>query len=363
LPNIDEALFAIEKFESFYGSPEALRQSLPPEERDMNIIELWECYRDEKLKSTAIDFSDMISLCIRLLSESQDILEAYRQRYKHILIDEYQDTNIPQYKLSRLLAGKNHNLFIVGDDDQSIYRFRGADVGNILNFKRDYPNSSIIKLEINYRSAVHILALANNIFKSKPHDLRKTLRVNEDNSHPLFVEPEKIRIFRGKDTREEMEYIKQEMGRVMKFHGFNYSDFAILYRVNRQGDDIRHYLENYKIPWGEGGVVLSTLHGAKGLQYPVVFFVGMEERICPSYPRGKVGEQEFRACMDEEQRLFYVGVTRAQYMLYLTSLRKRMWYGREKRFEESRFLKLVPNNILYKRSFKSKLLEILLEEA
>ncbi|MFH1762095.1 MAG: UvrD-helicase domain-containing protein, partial [bacterium] len=101
LPNIDEALYAIDKFVSFHGSPQVLKDSLPAEEQTLNIIELWECYIKEKLKCTGIDFSDMISLCIKLLEEHVEVLEFYRERFKYILIDEYQDTNIPQYKLSR----------------------------------------------------------------------------------------------------------------------------------------------------------------------------------------------------------------------------------------------------------------------
>jgi len=110
------------------------------------------------------------------------------------------------------------------------------------------------------------------------------------------------------------------------------------------------------------GVVLNTLHGSKGLQYPVVFFVGLEEKVCPSYPRDLSDGEEFKASIEEERRLFYVGVTRAEYILYLTSLKKRQWYNKEKRFKPSRFLDCIPKEVVEQPSLWAKLRDVLLEK-
>jgi superfamily I DNA/RNA helicase len=364
LPNIDEALFSIEKFVSFHGTPQKLKESFAEEKRELNIIELWEMYIKEKQNQTVMDFSDMISLCIRLFQENQEVLAYYRKRYKVILIDEYQDTNIPQYQLSRMLAGDNPNIFIVGDDDQSIYRFRGADVSNIINFKKDYPDSTVIKLETNYRSAEPIITLANSIFKNKPRHLQKTLRVNSQDTRPFFMDPLKIKIFRGKDSASELDYVKEEMETLMARYNFRYRDFAILYRVNWQGTYYQEFLKKNGMPIGkeQDGVVLNTLHGSKGLQYPVVFFAGLEEKICPSWPRDALNDEDFNAGIEEERRLFYVGVTRAEYVLYLTSCKKRIWYNKEKLFKPSRFLSSLPREAVHRPSIWERVRDVLLEK-
>lgn len=305
-----------------------------------------------------LDFDNMISETNRLLETDREVLEKYRGKFSHLLVDEYQDTDPAQCRMLKLLAGNNRNVFAVGDDDQAIYRFRGADVGNILNFQKDFPGAALIKLETNYRSTPAILALANHVFRHKPVLFRKNLRPHDGNTHPLFRQNLKIGLFKCKDEAGETGLVTGEITRLVERERLRLKDIAILFRLNHQRE---HWEEALKTA-GLDGVNLSTFHGAKGLEYPAVFVVGLEERVFPMLPDNRATKQEKQEALEEEKRLFYVAVTRAKYRLVLTSAKSRKWYGRTRQFKRSRFLKCVPWRLKEHRPFFTFIRDVLLEK-
>ncbi len=363
----NETLEWIEKNSSFYGTPNEFRNS-KYKELDSNetlLLKNWEEFQNIKKKTNCLDLNDLISIASYILEGNPELLKYYRNLYSYIHIDEYQDTNGPQYKFSKLICGKNSNLFIVGDDDQSIYGFRGADISNIMNFNKDYPNSTIIKLETNYRSIPNVMKLANNIFKSKPSHLKKTLRPNLENRDDLFKENAKIRVCRGVHERDEFNFIAEEIKQLVLSAKYKYSDIAILYRNNYQGSRLLEVMPNeYEIPIydeNKDGIKLNTIHASKGLEYPVVFYSGLCEKISPTYPFSKCSKEDFKKAIEEEKRLFYVGVTRAKYRLYLSYSLEYTWYGKKRKFKSSRFLKLVPGSIKWRQPIKEHIKAFLLK--
>lgn len=194
---------------------------------------LFEKYQSALRDNHLMDFDDLLLLTIELFENNDDIRKQYEDQFKYVMIDEFQDTNNVQYDLVKLILGKNQNIFIVGDEDQSIYKFRGANIRNISKFKKDFPDFHIILLEQNYRSTNTILKAANKII------IRNKTRIPKN----LFSEKgdgEKITVFKGTTARDEVEYIAKEISsRVRK--GYAYNDFAILYRANaasRQFEDV-----------------------------------------------------------------------------------------------------------------------------
>jgi len=272
------------------------------------------------LQSGEVVFEDLIWLAIRLLSEFK-----IQTPWTEILIDEYQDINPSQYKLVRALLGESRNLFAVGDDDQAIYGFRGADIRNILRFKKDFPSCKVIKLEWNYRSTANILETANRIFTDKPLIFRKNLRAGAMRPYPLFKENRKPEVWISQTAEEEILRLIYEIKLLKDEYSMQWSDFALLCRYNRQCEYYELALKEY----GMGEVVIETLHASKGLQYPVVFYCGLAEDLSPGLD----------AKLDEEKRLFYVGVTRAEAHLYFLYCRSRYFKGKLTDFKKSRFLK------------------------
>jgi superfamily I DNA/RNA helicase len=161
------------------------------------------------IKKNWIDFDDILKFVVKLLTESKEIYEYYSEKYKYFLIDEYQDTNFSQYLFALKIVEKNKSIFAVGDDDQSIYGWRGADITNILNFKKDFSNALIIKFEKNYRSSGRILEAANNIFMDKEAEFRKILKVSGTHSISKFGYGEKIVLFEAQDEYEELDFCKK----------------------------------------------------------------------------------------------------------------------------------------------------------
>lgn len=183
-------------------------------------------YQSQLMKNNAMDFDDLLWNGVRLLQENPDILKHYQNRFKYIMVDEYQDTNYLQYKFIELLASASRNLCVVGDDDQCIYQWRGADIRNILDFEKDFPEAKTIKLEQNYRSDANILALANSVIKNNKGRKSKKLWT----SRPAG---EKIEYRRLEDEKQEAWFIGSEIDRLHK-EGYKYSDMAVLYRKNAQ---------------------------------------------------------------------------------------------------------------------------------
>ena len=201
-----------------------------PRERDIKRV--YKLYQKKLKEYNALDFDDIIMQTVELLENHADAREYYQNKFRYILVDEYQDTNYAQFVLTKILADKRRNIMVVGDDDQSIYRFRGATIENILNFDKNYPDATVVKLEQNYRSTENILSAANAIIKNNGDRHQKSLWCDKGAG-------EKIILHQSYDHNEEGKYIIAEIMREVKEKGKKYSDFAILYRVN----ELARYLE------------------------------------------------------------------------------------------------------------------------
>ena len=470
----------------------------PPEKVAVKV------YREyEKIlkRNNAVDFDDLLKKPVELFMQNDDILDKYQEKYRYILIDEYQDTNEVQYKLVKLLASKYRNLFVVGDVNQSIYGFRWSNYKNILNFEKDYPDSKSITLNQNYRSTNTILNAANSVIKNN-------IERKEVNLYSTFGDGVKIKYFRGNDEKDEVKLVVDEIKKLLD-KGYEYNDFAILYRTNAQSrnvedailkvnwpykvvgsyyfykrkeikdllcylrlisnhqDDVslervinvpkrgigdtsinnlrsiarennecmfkclskpkevefkklileltedakdkdltelidvvleksgmkeelekEHTLEadirlenlmefksiteNYQKETGtvnledfledisivadqsehetlDNAVTLMTMHAAKGLEFKVVFLIGMEEGIMP-HSMSLNEESE----LEEERRLCYVGITRAKERLYITNAKRRMLFGNTSMNPPSRFIAEIDNNLIEKEESKTE---------
>ena len=476
------------------------------------VAKCYTAYQKELRQSEAMDFDDLIMLTLRLFDQNPDVLTYYQQRYQYIHVDEYQDTNHAQYQLVKLLASRFKNICVVGDADQSIYGWRGADMQNILDFEKDYPEAKVVLLEENYRSTKTILQAANEVIRNNRNRRPKNLWTqNEDG--------EEIVYYRANDEQDEAVFVAKTIDEIGRSQNFLHKDFAVLYRTNAQSRtieeallksnipytmvggtkfysrkeirdvisylnlianpsdnisyervvnepkrgvgpgtvekirdfaasqeislleasanimlspvkgkaaqavyefanlilDLRDRLDNYSVtelvelvlkktgysvalaaqatlesqarienieeflsvtksfdenpdnPADETGldklsrflndlaliadtddgeqesseVTLMTLHAAKGLEFPVVFLIGMEENV---FPLSRASEDEDE--LEEERRLAYVGITRAEKILYLTNANSRLLYGRTNYNQPTRFLREISSDLL-----------------
>ena len=193
-------------------------------------------------RANALDFDDLLLKPVTLFNQEPDTLERYQERWQYVHIDEYQDTNHVQYVLAKQLAGKHKNLCVVGDDAQSIYAFRGADISNILSFERDYPGATTVRLERNYRSTENILQLADSIIDQNEDQLEKTLWTDNDQG-------EKILLTEALSEKDEAKKVEQKIRDLQLREGLNYSDFAVLYRTNAQSRAIEEALRRENVPY------------------------------------------------------------------------------------------------------------------
>ncbi len=476
------------------------------------IVEVYERYQARLQRANAVDFNDILGRTVELFTNHPDVLDRVQQRAVFVHVDEYQDTNAAQYRLTHQLAEKYQNLMVVGDPDQGIYAFRGADIQNILDFQRDYQDAVTYRLELNYRSVPPVLNVANAVIEPNSGRLEKQLRPVKEQGHP-------VRYYRAADQRAEADFVARQVERLLAERDGDLNQFAVLYRTNSQSrvmeeslrrsgiearivggvgfyerrevkdalsyaraalnasDDVswRRVLNRPKrgigktsedrlagwaatnrVPFAEAvrsgeqvlagtpaskriaefaelmrdladaadtmpagqfvahlldatgmiralreensfeaqgrlenldelrnaveeweqehagtvaefldeaalmasvddravaaanegeapadAVTLMTLHNAKGLEFPVVFLVGLEEGLIPH--RSSTGSLQE---LEEERRLLYVGVTRAQDELYLVHCENRMTFGRTEPARPSRFLEDVPNELL-----------------
>ena len=484
--------------------PKAYQVKYNGDFRKEKIGEVYELYQKKLKENNALDFDDIINYTIKILTENPDVLEYYTEKFKYVLVDEYQDTNKAQFMLVSILASKYGNITVVGDNDQGIYSFRGADITNILNFEKDFPGSKIVKLEQNYRCTGNILKAANAVIKNNENKYDKKLWTeNEEGKLPC--------IYKAEDEYDEASYIVKQINMLKMEEYLKLSDFVILYRMNSQSRAIEDIFRRENIPYkiigglkfyerkeikdiiaylrlifntsdnlslkriinepkrgigktsldniqdisdktgksmyeiikyaeqyelnrvkansiqfvevieelrkqvnqipiselikltlnktgyvkalenentieaesriqnleefltvaiefeeqmaentlaeflesisltsdidnmeeSEDTVTLMTLHSAKGLEFPVVFLVGMEEGIFPGYKSiGEIKE------LEEERRLFYVGITRAMQYLYLTCAKRRTIFGSTSYNQMSRFLKEISKDLL-----------------
>mgnify|MGYP000956564862 FL=1 len=476
------------------------------------VAKCYEMYQKELRQSEAMDFDDLIMLTLRLFDKNPDVLTYYQQRYQYIHVDEYQDTNHAQYQLVKLLASRFKNICVVGDADQSIYGWRGADMQNILDFEKDYPEAKVVLLEENYRSTKTILQAANDVIKNNRNRRPKNLWTQN-------ADGENIVYYRANDEQDEALFVAKTIDELSSTSDYVYRDFAILYRTNAQSRNIEESLLKANIPYTMVGgtkfysrkeirdvisylnliantsdnisfervvnepkrgvgpgtvekirnfaagqemslldassqimlspvkgkaaqavfdfanlilnlreqldeltvtevvelvlektgyteqlaaqatlesqarienieeflsvtknfdenpendieetgldrlsrflndlaliadtddgdqesseVTLMTLHAAKGLEFPVVFIIGMEENV---FPLSRAAEDEDE--LEEERRLAYVGITRAEKVLFLTNANSRLLYGKTNYNRPTRFLNEISSSLL-----------------
>lgn len=206
------------------------------------ISEIYEEYQRILKKSNAMDFDDLIMKTVELFVKKPEVLEMYQERLKYILVDEYQDTNAAQFKFVQLLASKYQNICVVGDDDQSIYKFRGADIGNILSFEEHFKNARVVKLEQNYRSTKNILDAANAVIKNNESRKDKTLWCDADKG-------DKIDVYQAEDAFDEAEMVADVIKEEVDNGRADYNDYAILYRTNAQSRALEEKLMMKNIPY------------------------------------------------------------------------------------------------------------------
>ena len=210
--------------------------------RRETIGNIYELYQQRLKENNALDFDDIINYTIKILTENPDVLEYYTEKFKYVLVDEYQDTNKAQFMLVSILASKYGNITVVGDNDQGIYSFRGADITNILNFEKDFPGTKIIKLEQNYRCTGNILKAANAVIKHNENKYEKKLWTAND-------EGELPSIYQSEDEYDEASYVVKQINHLKTEEYYKYSDFVVLYRMNSQSRAIEDILRREDIPY------------------------------------------------------------------------------------------------------------------
>lgn len=297
----------LERLRVAWTTPQALETAHP----DHPGLGIWKDWIEWKEKQGILDFEDMIGLSIRLLESDPELAATWNRRARTLMVDEYQDTNRSQFRLVKALLGPSQRLLAVGDDDQSIYGFRGADIENVLEFRRDFPTATLLKLERNYRSTGLLLGLANRVFPDKQADYRKILGNGRglDGARALW--------WRGLDEDEELAWVRAEVASFLA-QGIIPSQIAVLVRANRQIAPLLKLLSPFAkaVPNTEDGLQILTVHAAKGLEWEAVLLPFLD---APRSERVRL----LPAAQDEERRLFYVALTRARDHLRLSSCARR----------------------------------------
>ncbi len=247
--NVDDKLFTdravlseISNAKNEMLEPDMYKMRTNGEMRKETIAQIYNLYQRKLKENNAIDFDDIINYTIKILSENPDVLEYYSNKFEYVLVDEYQDTNKAQFTLISILAARHGNITVVGDNDQGIYSFRGADITNILNFEKDFPGTKIIKLEQNYRCTQNILDAANAVIKNNETKYEKNLWT--ENGKGCMIS-----IFRGNDEYDEANFVVENINRLRREEYMTYNDFAILYRMNSQSRSIEDILRREDIPY------------------------------------------------------------------------------------------------------------------
>jgi DNA helicase-4 len=295
-------------------------------------IPLIKSYADYCTNKSYLDFNDMINKSIDLFHHRPEIAEKFQNQYKYILVDEFQDVNNLQVDLLKLLLTENNKLFCVGDDWQSIYGFRGSNVDYIINFVNHFSNAKIIKLDRNYRSTQHIVGASNEVIKHNKHKLDKALHANKQSK-------QKIEVFSGVCEDENIDYAIKQVKK-LNDKGYSKEDILFLYRRSKMFNSYREQLRAENLEFTG-----KTIHAAKGLEAKAVFIIGLtqgyggfpdvwlEDRIYQV-----IKESNHDLLLEEERRLFYVAITRAQEQLFLLT----------ERGNESVFLQEIPDDYTFK---------------
>ena len=222
-------------------SADQYREMVESNFKTKTIYNVFKAYETQLLKNNAMDFDDLLLNTVKLFETDEATLLKYQRRFRYIMVDEYQDTNHIQYKLIKMLAEAHHNLCVVGDDDQCIYQWRGADIRNILDFEKDFPEAKVIKLEQNYRSVGNILAAAHSVIENNRGRKGKKLWTTREDG-------DKIKYYRADTEKDEARFVAQEID-LLKGRDRKYSDFAILYRTNAQSRHFEEALTQRDIPY------------------------------------------------------------------------------------------------------------------
>ena len=245
--NLDEKTFPprsvlgmISKAKDQMASPETFAKDAGDDYRLKRIAELYKEYQSRLKASNAVDFDDIILLTVQILQQFEDVRDYYQRKFRYVLIDEYQDTNHLQYLLASLLAGRYENICVVGDDDQSIYRFRGATIRNILDFEKEYKGARVIRLEQNYRSTQSILDAANAVISNNRGRKGKKLWTNNGAG-------DNILFYEAYNESDEANFVANNI--LTESHGKNFKDFAILYRTNAQSNAMEYAFKRSGIPY------------------------------------------------------------------------------------------------------------------
>jgi len=289
---------AIDRFKNNYIFPAQAAKDAKSVEADLQA-QVYDRYQKFLLDANAMDFGDLLVNAVRVLREFPDVLEYYRRTLHYILVDEFQDTNTVQYMFIRLLAEPRRNLFVVGDDDQSIYGFRGATISNILEFEKDFPNTKVVKLEQNYRSTGTILEAAHSVIEKNKSRKAKKLWTSGDPG-------DKIRTFIGYDENMEAEFIASEIKKLVS-DGHAYSDIAVLYRTNAQTRALEESLVRAKVPYKiYGGLKFFDRKEVKDILAYLRLLVNPSDnqafqRVVNTPPRG-IGAQAIQAIAEESRR-------------------------------------------------------------
>jgi DNA helicase-2/ATP-dependent DNA helicase PcrA len=372
------------------------------EEMDAETHRKYEIYRSAMRQRNAYDFDDLIRIPIDMLENSEELKKKYEDKFTYIIVDEYQDINPAQYRFLKLLAVNTPNICAVGDADQAIYAFRGADLRSFLNFEKDFPGATKITLSENYRSTGIVLNAAEGVIKNNRGRFDKKLVPTRGKGTPVMVISVPDERAEGAAIIREIEeriggtsHYQMERGNVARGgseRSFRFSDFAVIFRTNAQAKALEEEFSASGIPYQFIGrktraqmkeaeetiaylrsltrleavphmttgdpqaakllgpadffdprsdaVTLMTLHMAKGLEFPVVFITGCEDGLIPYTLLKDCAE------IEEERRLFYVGMTRAKDELFILSSRKRFLYGQWLQTVPSPFLAEIPEALV-----------------
>lgn len=328
------------------------RPLAPEDVAEPELAAAYTTYQAALEAAGAVDYDDLIRLAVRLLREAHDVLDRWRIRCRALFVDEYQDVSGAQYQLLRILAPTGRCLTAVGDPDQAIYGFRGADPTYVRRFEHDYPGAAVIRLRNNYRSTQTILHAARQVVTGGTDDADDILRARREDRdavvritlHEVASEAAEaetivhlIERLLGGTSLFSLDSGRVDTDEVQACGGFG--EIAVLYRTHAQARALEEALGRSGIPYQRVStppderepfdpraerVALLTLHAAKGLEFPVVFIVGCEDGLLPYRRPGAAGMEVNEA---EERRLLYVGMTRAQRLLFLTRARRRVLYG------------------------------------
>ena len=233
----------IKRIKSFNHDPKEYAEACIGESKiKKETLRLFDLYQAELKNNNAMDFDDLLINTVKLFDENPDVLERYQRRFRYIHVDEFQDTNKIQYRLVRQLAKGYGNIFVVGDEDQSIYGWRGAEISNILDFKKDFPDAKVYKLEQNYRSTAHILNAANRVIANNKKRFDKVLKTTKEGG-------KRVEVFNAYNDREEVDYVMRNINDLVTLAGYNYGDIAILMRANSLSRQFEEALTLYNMPY------------------------------------------------------------------------------------------------------------------